>query len=92
MKIPKQLKIGGHTYRIIFDQVSTAGTSQGHSCGQLSRSKGTISINATLMQSEKEETLIHEILHGINSELNETLLDSLAQQIYGVLSDNKLLK
>jgi len=86
MKIPKEIKIGGHLYKIDITK-----NEEFPSCGRLDRSKGIISIKNSLIQSEKEETLIHEIFHAINNEINETLLESLAQQLYAVLKDNKFL-
>jgi hypothetical protein len=38
------------------------------------------------------QALIHEAMHFMNSSLNHALLDSLAEQIYQVLADNKLLR
>ena len=91
MKIPKKLKIGGHIFKIVLEKESKAKTSRGHNCGHSDRTTGIISINADLIQSEQELTLIHEIFHLINGELNETLLDSLSEQVYQVFKDNQLL-
>lgn len=90
MNIPKKLKIGGHTYKVITEkpgEINERGT-----CGVTNKSKGIISINKNLIQSEKECTLIHEIFHIINNELNEAVIESLSQQLYQVLRENKLLK
>ena len=92
MKIPNKVKIGGHLYKVEFDKTPKEGTNRGQNCGGFNRANGVISINDNLIKSEKEETFIHEILHGMNSEFNETVLDSLAQQIYQVLKDNNLLR
>ena len=91
MKLPKSLKIGGHTYKVIFEP-DEAITTNGHSCGIYNREKGIIAINSNLIQSEQESTFFHEVLHCINSELNEITVESLAQQLYQVLSSNKLLR
>jgi len=90
LKLPTQLKIGGHTYKIQLIEESLLEDNE--TCGRIDRSKGLILIGKNLMQSEKEVTLFHEIIHGINGELKEELVDSLAQGIYQVLSDNKMLK
>ena len=85
MKIPKKLKIGAHTYKIqIVKDLDK--------CGSTDRMKETISLADWLPKSQLEATLIHEILHAINNEMDHERLDSLAEQLYQVFSDNKLLK
>jgi len=92
MVIPKQLKIGGHLVTV--DQTQDLE----ESAGDFDVRKGLIRIDRGLPQSHKEAALIHEILcHVINSslsgsEVGHALLDSMAEQLYQVLSDNKLLK
>ena len=84
MKIPNRLKIGAHIYTVI---VTDLETKYGlHDC-----SSATITIDASLPDSRKGSTLLHEVLHALNSELDHALLDSLSEQIYQVLSDNDLL-
>lgn len=85
MKIPAKLKIGAHTYKVQF-------VGELDKCGATNRDNGTISIAKEMAQSHKEVTLLHEILHALNSELDHTVLDSLAEQLYQVLSDNKMFK
>lgn len=81
MIIPQKLKIGGHEYRVQFHSESELYTDSGD-CGVTNRKKGIIEISDALMPTEKESTLIHEILHVVNSEIDHALLDSLAQQIH----------
>lgn len=88
MKIPKQLKIGAHTYKV---EVTDSGLDLGD-YGELDIETNTIKISSKLPQTNKESTLIHEIMHAINTTLDHELLDSLAEQVYQVLKDNKLLK
>lgn len=65
-------------------------------CGSFDVRTNTIKIAKDLSQSQKEVTLLHEILHGLNQNFHEgiphMLLESLAQQLYQVLSDNKMLR
>lgn len=88
MKIPKQLKIGGHTFQVklvpknIFSDSDTVGF--------CSLDDNTISIAESLTQSQKEAALLHEIMHAMNWCLEENILESLSQQFYQVLKDNKL--
>lgn len=86
MKIPKQLKIGGHVYKVLLKDLDKS------VCGDSDRVKNLIRIDSNFPQNQREVTLIHEILHCINNEFNHALLDSLAEQLYQVLKDNNLLK
>lgn len=84
MKIPKKLKIGGIWYKV--DQVATSNS------GMADITKSSISINKDMAQPQKEVTLLHEILHCINIQLKDEPIEFLAQALYQVLKDNKLLK
>lgn len=92
MKIPKTLKIGGHTFKI--DLKSDLKGELG-SCDSV---KNIIEIDSNAVQSQQEATLIHEIFHAINTTLDgghnfsHALLDSISEQFYQVLKDNKMLK
>jgi hypothetical protein len=91
MKIPKTLKIGGHTITVDCSK-ELEGVN-----GVASAAKNSIQICSTLPTSQKEATLIHEIFHFLNTTfgsqvMNHALMDSLAEQFYQVLSDNKLLR
>ena len=89
MRIPTKLKIGGHTYRVVLKQNPVA---DGVACpAYIDDENMEIVIDSDLSQSSKESSLFHEVLHGINCVLDHTVLDSLAEQLYQVLSDNKLL-
>lgn len=83
--IPKKLKIGAHTYKVLVKELDV-------NFGQVDREKNIISISDKLPQNQQEVTLIHEILHALNNELDHTFLDSLAEQFYQVIKDNKLWK
>lgn len=90
-KLPKSLKIGGHTYKIISDCTNDK------LAGEVDRRAHTIFIDGDLEDSAKVATLIHEVLHVCNSTMSATeyghaLVDSLAEQISAVLINNKLLK
>ncbi len=91
MKIPKQLKIGGHIIKIDLSKELDGMN------GQSIFKYNTIEICKNLPQSQKESTLIHEILHYLNStlaanQIGHALHDSISEQFYQVLVDNKLLK
>lgn len=89
MKLPKKLKIGGHLYT-----VDTSKELPGLD-GELVKKENTIRICKTLPKNQQDATLIHEILHALNAvfndkEISHMVLDSIAEQLYQVLKDNKL--
>lgn len=84
MIIPSQLKIGGHIFTIERREMDGK-------CGETDYNKYTITIDAALKGIGEGATLIHEIFHVINGEFDHTLLESLAQQLFQVLSDNGML-
>lgn len=91
MRIPKTVKIGGHTVTVSFKDL------EGRYDGLASTEDNTIVISTKLTQSQKEVTLIHEAMHMMNATWAETreghiFLESLSQQMYQFLADNHLLK
>lgn len=88
MKIPKSVRIGGHTYKVkLVSRVDSVDSE-----GEMDNEAGTIRLLKTLTPTALEAAFIHEALHGMNSTLNHELLDSLAEQVFQFLHDNKLLK
>ena len=93
MKIPKKLKIGGHSYEVKLVEARRAVHMNLDSAGSTSSHRNhVIEIDLNLAQTSKEQTLFHEIFHAINSELEHSLLESLSQQLYQVFKDNDMLK
>lgn len=91
MKIPKRLKIGGHSVRVDCSEILPGIN------GEANSSRNEIKICKSLVQSQKESTLIHEIFHLLNTtmdgdRLGHAFLDSFSEQFYQVLSDNDMLK
>lgn len=87
MTIPKQLKIGGHIYTIKFVDAEDID----NACGEQNPTRNIIKIREDLPQSQIEETLIHEILHAMNTDLSATIVGFLSTALYQILKDNKLL-
>jgi len=96
MKIPDKIKIAGHIYKVMWDDV---GLSNRGLVGETDHNKHTISLckyyrsKYPSAKSEIEETLIHEILHVIDSNYNNHALSEdevarLAVGLYQVLVDN----
>ena len=88
MKIPKQVKIGGHILKV--RELEFADDE--NLCADNSYVQNEIRINKKLPQSQKEATLIHEAMHTMNTTMEHCLLDSLSEQLYQFLKDNNLLK
>lgn len=86
MEIPPTLKIGGHLFTIQLKELEATN-------GETSWKENTITIDQTLPQSHKEATLLHEIIHVLNTTIDSNpfghaFMDSLSEQIYQVLADN----
>jgi hypothetical protein len=91
MKIPKKLKIGGHIVKI------EQGDFEGDFLGRSDTTENVIKLQDKMCQSQKEATLLHETLHFLNTTWGDTLLghialNSIGEQLYQVLKDNKLIK
>ena len=89
MKIPNKLKVGGHIYKIVFQKTTDLADND---CGKTDRTKGIVAIDKDLIQTEKEETFFHEMIHIMNTGYKEVEVDFLAQAIYAILKNNNLLK
>ena len=88
MKIPKSLKIGGQIVEVRL----VSGDELDGDSGATLFDKNLIKVSKDIPQTQKEETLFHEIIHMINNELHEVEVEFLAHDLYQVLKDNKLLK
>ena len=102
MNIEKEIKIGGHFYKIIFPYVFTERSDR---VGDLDNCTKTIRIAENSYDEPRDKsaitvTLIHEILHGIdnitghnmfNGAEGESHIEALSEGIYQVLIDNKFL-
>lgn len=100
IKIPQTVKIGGHVYSVIPDYTFTERTDLlGDSCHTSARIRIS-KLNAygeELAEREKEQTLIHEILHAIDKVYNDSKLDEgtvsrISEGIFQVLVDNDLVE
>lgn len=90
MKIPNEVKIGGHKFKIVQKEMED--------CGETDFHEGIITINKNMPQSIKESTLIHEVLcHCLNTTFGDKkgvheALDGMSEQMYAFLVDNNMLK
>jgi hypothetical protein len=85
MKIPKTLKIGGLIYKIKIERLD-----DDH--GKMSRVYQTIKVDSDLPEPERIVTLIHEVIHVMNGQIKEDMVEALAHQAYQILKDNKFIK
>lgn len=87
MKIPKKLKIQGHdvTVKMVDDLPNSQWS------GAWTASENLIEIRKGYTPTQTEVTLIHEIIHAVNNELDHYLVEALSQQLHQVLKDNKLI-
>ena len=92
MKIPTKLKIGALWYPIRFVP-SAEIDCDSQPAGDTSCHRQDIRISENLRTQEmKELTLFHEVLHCINDQMAHAEVEYLAQALYQVLKENKLLK
>ncbi len=86
MRIPKKLKINAITYDIVF----TADEKIKDCLGKVSWRENKIYIDESLGQLQREATLLHEILHVINSNYDNKEVEFLSQAFHQIINDNKL--
>lgn len=94
LKIPKQLKVGGHIYKIIRDyhfiQNSNLRAQAAHTLQEIRISEidhSGVKVN--------EEAFLHELIHCVsdiflNGKLQEDDVANLSEGLYSVLKNNKL--
>lgn len=98
MIIPKQLKVGGHIYKVLQNYHFAERTDK---WGQTDSGVHEVRIadgdGAKFSKSRIEQTFIHELLHTVdlvyhNGKLEEEDVAVLSEGLYQVLKDNGLLK
>lgn len=85
LKIPNKLKIGGHIYKVTEKDLGE------DKCGDMDRKINEINVNIRNAQSQKIATLIHEVLHCFDITMPEAQVESLENQIFAFLVDNKFI-
>ena len=85
IKVPQRIRIGGHYYEILLsDDIADRGKS-----GECNHKKQTLLINTSRPESQKIESLIHEIIHAIDSiygsdDMPEATVSGLSEGLYQV--------
>jgi len=90
MKIPKSIKVGGHTYKVSF--VEKLWMREGN-IGQVRHNTDqAIELDTALHPEQTTATFLHETLHAIDKvynggALSEDAIDAMAEGLLQVLSD-----
>jgi hypothetical protein len=86
LKLPKKLKVGGVTSKVVIQPMYDSGTMLGH--------RGKILVSDELCQEEGEEVICHEITEKINKAYELNLPHNAIQVIgtvwHQVLKDNDM--
>ncbi len=86
-----KIKLGSSYYELVFEDVVYINDKRVN--GYINYEDGVIKVAATLPNVALEETLIHEILHGIETEyaleLEEREIQLLSRGIISMIIDNK---
>ncbi|RJQ33860.1 hypothetical protein C4568_03605 [Candidatus Parcubacteria bacterium] len=90
MTYPETLKIGAHEYELIFAP-HWEGSDDGD-LGQTNYERHQIHIKTGLPDTTTLSTVIHEILHVMNSQLDHVFLESISEQLTQVLWDNGFIE
>jgi len=97
MKLPKKLKIGYKTYKVVSQDASDIRRSRG-GVGSCDHNTSLISVDTSISdETEQLNTLLHEILHACycvgdleGGESEEKVVSVLANVLLQVLQDNKI--
>lgn len=95
MKIPKQIRIGGIDYDVVYEDRLNNGVNLIY--GHIDHDKALIRIAKDLQTKQGEfQTLLHEVIHGITHHYDldlgdneEDIVDKIAKGIFMVMQDNK---
>ena len=91
MKIPSKIKIGAIWWKIK-EVEPTELDIENETCGDQAETTQLIRINRSLSKEMKELTLLHEVLHCIDGQLDHNLVELLSSSLHQVISENKLFR
>ena len=104
MKRPVNVRVGVHTYRLVFDRDAMNAASAEHGdrlLGRCDTEALVIVADDRQAGSQLAETLVHEVLHAcfdligatedVSSDVEERLVRRLAPVVAGVVADNPKL-
>ena len=91
----EKVKIGGMTYEVVLKDLKTRNDDyQGMQLGWHILPDNLIEINSEVCKERREQTLVHEIMHGVmneaglNLEDEEDIVNRISLVLYQVLKDN----
>ena len=95
MKLPKKIKIGGFTYKIVVLDNLVRVTGSEEADGLITPNRSIIHIVKKESEQFMGQAFLHEVMHGIDMAYNGDVLDEptierISQGLYQVLKDNKL--
>ena len=90
MLIPDEIQVAGHTFAVKLEDNPNKPTEMGY----ITFENCVIRISKTISASQKEATLLHEILEAVNSihriDLRHKQIEQLEAGLYPVLKQNNL--
>lgn len=95
MIIPDKVKIGGINYDVVTTDKNLIIGNKANHTGVIHYDESLIELSSTLKGNAKEQTFLHEVLHGIAfdrgidlKEDEETIIDQFASGLLGFIKDN----
>ena len=93
MKIPETLKVGGHTFKIIFDANLIQDRNR---YAEVNYRTNEITVDPTSCEEQQIESLLHEIIEVIDGHcelgLAHQVIKTLSFNLYQALKDNEMLR
>lgn len=98
MAIPSKVRVSGHEFKVVQTEKATELGGEGH-IGYWRESEGFIALKATMVETQKEETLLHEMIEIILNSIMEvdphkishSVIQSLSSILYQSLKDSGML-
>lgn len=83
MKIPSKIKIGAVVWKVSIEKLEDS------KCGSTNVKKLLIKIDSEQDKRAQELTFIHELLHAINTEVNDEVVNEyMALSLYQIIQEN----
>lgn len=92
MRIPKTIRVVGKTYTVHLGRKDFALSQEGK-WGEVDPTKQEIDLRGDLVHEQREEALLHEVLHAIDNGListkvSEEIVYAMSAGLYAVFKDN----
>ena len=90
MNIPKKIKVGGRTIDVKIVEPTHPKLDNNRDNGCYSTIDNVIYLSSDCHKEQLPAVFLHEVLHAVNVDLDETIVEFLAQSLYQVLHDNSI--